>query len=98
MAIALATGTATPPATAGFWLAVVWLVGLSSIGGYGAYIFVSRRQGATRVSTMLYLTPPPTMLWAFAMFGDAVPLLGLCGLVVSAVGVSLVLKPRISRG
>ena len=98
VAIALATGTATPPATAGFWLAVVWLVGLSSIGGYGAYIFVSRRQGATRVSTMLYLTPPTTMLWAFAMFGDAVPLLGLCGLVVSAVGVSLVLKPRISRG
>lgn len=93
-AVAAATGASTPPADGGFWLAVGWLIVLSSTGGYGLYVLVTRRQGATRVSTLLYLTPPTTMVWAFVMFGDAVPLVGLLGLVVSAVGVYLVLRRR----
>jgi drug/metabolite transporter (DMT)-like permease len=92
--VAFLTGEATPPADPQFWAAVTWLVVLSSCGGYGLYILVSRRQGATRVSTLLYLTPPTTMLWAFVMFGDEIRLLGLVGLVVSAVGVLLVLRRR----
>jgi drug/metabolite transporter (DMT)-like permease len=41
-----------------------------------------------RASTLLYLTPPTTMLWAFLMFGDgpgplAVPGIGLCALGVA---------------
>ena len=93
-AVAFLTGEAAPPADPQFWWAVAWLVVLSSCGGYGLYILVSRRQGATRVSTLLYLTPPTTMLWAFVMFGDEIRLLGLLGLVVSAVGVLLVLRRR----
>jgi drug/metabolite transporter (DMT)-like permease len=93
-AIAALTGTARPPADPQFWFAVTWLIVLSSLGGYGLYVLVSRRQGATRVSTLLYLTPPTTMLWAFLMFGDEVRLLSVIGLVVSAVGVLLVLRRR----
>ncbi len=55
---------------------------LSSFGGYGAYLYVSRTQGATRASTLLYLTPPTTMLWAALMFGDRVPPAGLAGLAL----------------
>ena len=81
-------GDVVPPMTTGFWAAVAWTVVLSTFGAYGAYLFVVRRNGPTRASVLLYLTPPTTMLWAFAMFGDAITWLGLGGLVVSAIGVA----------
>lgn len=80
-----------PPPDGGFWLAIAWVVVLSNFGGYGFYLAVLRQGGATRVSTLLYLTPPTTMLWAFVMFGDPVTGAGLAGLVVCAVAVWLVL-------
>lgn len=97
MAFALVFGQAAPPASLGFWRAVLWLIVLASLGGYVMYVFVSRRQGATAVSTLLYLTPPTTMLWVFLMFRTPVTVAGLVGLVVSAVGVLLVLGGRRAR-
>lgn len=93
VAAAAARSTITPPADSAFWWSVAWLIVLSSFGGYGAYLLVLRRSGATRVSTLLYLTPPTTMVWAYLMFGDAVTLLGLAGLVICAVSVAVVLSP-----
>ena len=90
--VATARAELTPPMSVGFWSSVVWVVFLSSFGGYGAYLLVLRRSGATRVSTLLYLTPPTTMLWAWAMFGDRVTWLGVLGLVVCAVSVTVVLR------
>lgn len=65
---------------------------LSTFGAYGAYLFVVRRNGPTRASVLLYLTPPTTMLWALLMFGDEITWLGLGGLVVSAIGVAAYLR------
>lgn len=70
---------------------MLWLVVLSSLGGYVLYVTVTRSHGATYVSTMLYLTPPTTMLWVWLVFGVPVSLLGLVGLAVAAVGVAVVL-------
>lgn len=95
--LTVAQGTVAAPASAGFWAAIAWTVFLSSFGGYGAYLYVSRTQGATRASTWLYLTPPTTMLWAALMFGDQVTALGLVGLAVSAVGVAVALRRSASR-
>ncbi len=53
-----------------------------------------RRSGATRVSALLYLTPPTTMVWALAMFGQSPDPLAVPGVVVCAVGVYLVLAIR----
>jgi drug/metabolite transporter (DMT)-like permease len=94
MSGALATGQAAPPADPGFWGAVAWLLVLASLGGYVMYVFVNKTEGATVVSTLLYLTPPTTMLWVFVMFGEPVTWLGLLGLGVSAAGVLLVLTGR----
>jgi drug/metabolite transporter (DMT)-like permease len=94
MALALVLGEATPPATLEFWRAALWLLVLASLGGYVMYVFVARTQGATVVSTLLYLTPPTTMLWVYLMFGEPVTLVGLLGLLVSACGVWLVLGVR----
>ncbi|MGB2718134.1 MAG: DMT family transporter [Rhodococcus sp. (in: high G+C Gram-positive bacteria)] len=85
-------GDAAPPMTTGFWAAVAWTVVLSTFGAYGAYLFVLRRNGPTRASVLLYLTPPTTMLWAFVMFGDEITWLGLGGLAVSGAGVALYLR------
>ena len=46
--LALAEGTAGEPTPPAFWGAVAWVVVLSSFGGYGTYLYVSRTQGATR--------------------------------------------------
>ncbi len=94
MVLALVTGQAAPPADVGFWVAALWLVVLASLGGYVLYVFVTKTQGATVVSTLLFLTPPTTMLWVFLMFGEPITLVGLLGLVISAVGVVMVLRAR----
>jgi hypothetical protein len=90
-AVAALAGSLHPPAEPGFWGAVAWVVVLSSFGGYGAYLLVLRRSGATRASTLLYLTPPTTMVWAFLMFGDLPALPALPGIALCAVGVWLAL-------
>jgi drug/metabolite transporter (DMT)-like permease len=97
VAAAAAGGHLRPPADPGFWWAVAWVVVLSSFGGYGAYLLVLRRSGAVRVSTLLYLTPPTTMLWAFVMFGEVPGPLVVPGVAVCAVGVALALGDRRSR-
>ncbi|HYO40701.1 MAG TPA: DMT family transporter [Nocardioidaceae bacterium] len=84
-----------PPADPLFWWSVCWVVALSTFGGYGSYLVVLRRSGATRVSTLLFLTPPATALWAYLMFGTRPALLALPGAVVCVVAVLLVLRrPR----
>ena len=91
---AVLSGQAAPPADPDFWAAVAWLVVLASLGGYVMYVFVAKSQGATIVSTLLYLTPPTTMLWVLLMFGDPVTPVAILGLLVSAAGVLLVLHGR----
>lgn len=93
-AVAALSGHLAMDVTRGTVVAVGWLILVPSIAGYGLYVFVTQTAGATVVSTLLYLTPPTTMLWAFVMFGDAVTIAGFVGLAISAVGVVLVLRSR----
>ena len=97
VAVAGATGELRPPADPTFWWAVAWTVVLSGFGGYGSYLLVLRRGGAMRASTLLYLTPPVTALWAWAMFGHAPTPLALPGALAAAAGAALVLG-RSRRG
>ena len=90
--VAAVDGHLRPPSEPGFWWSVLWVVGLSTFGGYGSYLLVLRRSGATRVSTLLFLTPPTTALWAFLMFGTRPALLALPGAVVCALAVTLVVR------
>lgn len=98
LSLAAVGGRLAPPAEPGFWWSVAWVVGLSTFGGYGSYLLVLRRSGATRVSTLLFLTPPVTALWAFAMFGTRPGLLALPGAAVCALAVWLVLHQRPDAG
>lgn len=95
--LAAATGQARLPTEGGFWLAVAWVVVLSTFGGYGCYWLVVRRGSVNRASVLLYLTPPATMLMAYAMFGDTITAGGLLGLLVCAIAVLLATRPPRSR-
>ncbi|GAA1197065.1 DMT family transporter [Prauserella alba] len=95
MPVAALTGDFAPPVSGDFWFAIAWLVVLSTFGGYGFYWAVARRGSVRRVSTLLYLTPPTTMLAALLMFGEPVTAEGLAGLVVCFGAVLLALRsPR----
>lgn len=92
--ISLLVGQATVPSDADFWLAVAWLVLLSTLGGYALFVFVTRTRGATVASVLLYLTPPTTMLWVWLMFGVPITPVAVVGMAISAIGVAMVLRSR----
>ncbi|MFD2028690.1 DMT family transporter [Promicromonospora aerolata] len=92
--VAFASGQAAPPADPSFWLAIAWLVGLAFLGGYGMYLYVLRTRGPVAVSTWLYLTPAVSAAWAWAMFGEHLPLLTVAGFAISLAGVLVVRSPR----
>ncbi len=91
-ALSASTGHFAPTMTAGFWGAMAWVTLLAGLGGYGTYWIVVRRNGATAAATLLYLTPPVTMLWAWAMFGDRITAWTWAGLAVTSLGVALTLR------
>jgi len=87
--VALVGGHAAPPSGGGFWFAVAWTVLLSTVGGYGFYWLSMRRSGVTRTSALMYLTPPTTSVWAYAMFGEAPGALALAGMALCLAGVAV---------
>ena len=70
-------------------LAAAWTLGLSTFGGYGLYWLNLRRRTVTQLSSLLYLTPPVTLLWALAMFGQPITSSTIAGLAVCLAGVLL---------
>lgn len=85
-------GSLAPIPTTGFVLSVVWTVALSTLGGYGLYWICLRRTTATRVASVLYLSPPITLLWAWAMFDEPLSWQMASGMAISAVGIWLVVR------
>ena len=92
--ISVAAGQAAVPAGLDFWVAVLWLVFLSTLCGYALFVYVTRTRGATVASVLLYLTPPTTMAWVWLMFDVPITLPAIAGMAVSAIGVVLVLRCR----
>lgn len=88
--IALVSNQAAPPASYNFWVAVLWVAVLSSIGGYGFYWLNLTLGSVTRVSSLLYLTPPVTMIWAFLMFGETIGFFTIMGMLLCFIGVWII--------
>ncbi len=82
-------GSLLPLADASFAAAVSWFVLFSTVGGYGLYWLCLRRASATRVGSLIYLTPPVTMAWAWAMFGEPLPTVAVVGAALCLLGVVL---------
>lgn len=92
--LAATEGAVVPRAEPDFWLAVAWFVLFSTIGAYGFYWLCLRDMSATQVASLIYLTPPATMIWAWLMFGEQLSFMVMAGFGLCIVGVWLARRSR----
>ena len=73
--------------------AMAWsVVGLTLGGSSLLYVLIQRGAAAT-VTSLMYLVPPTTAVIAWFLFDEAITVVTLAGIAVTAVGVSLVVRP-----
>ncbi|MGG7100494.1 DMT family transporter [Rhodococcus sp. 24CO] len=89
-ALAVASGNAVPPSGNTFWIALLWLIVLSTFGGYGLYWLLLRRVGVTSVNTLMFLIAPVTAVWGALMFGESFTPYTALGLAVGIFAVVVV--------
>ncbi|MEP6965100.1 MAG: DMT family transporter, partial [Polaromonas sp.] len=77
-----------------FMGAMVWAVLALTLGGSSLLYLLIQRGAATSVTSLLYLVPPTTALMAWLLFGEAITVATVVGTALTAVGVSLVVRPR----
>jgi drug/metabolite transporter (DMT)-like permease len=75
-----------------FVAALLWAVFVLSIGAVFLLFSLIRKSAATSVTSLLYLTPATTALMAWAMFGEALSINGLIGMMLAILGVAFVIK------
>ena len=72
--------------------AMAWSVLGLTLGGSSLLYLLIQRGAATSVTSLLYLVPPTTALMAWALFAEPITLTTLVGTVLTALGVSLVVR------
>lgn len=87
--LAALDGGVRPEANAGFVYAVLWFVLISTLGGYGFYWAYLARASATRATSLIYLTPPVTAIWAWLMFGEPIGAAVIVGFALCLLGVAI---------
>ena len=78
---------------AAMWGALAWSVLALTLGGSSLLYLLIQRGAATSVTSLMYLVPPTTALMAWALFDEPVTLVTLAGTALTALGVSLVVRP-----
>lgn len=76
-----------------FILALGWLVLALSVGAILLLMYLIREMPAARVSSLMYLVPPLTVIEAYLLFGERLSMLGLVGLALCVLGVALAAVP-----
>ncbi len=74
--------------------ALAWSVLALSIGAISLLFLLIRHGAATKVSSLMYLTPPTTAVMAWLLFGETLSPLSAAGMVIAALGVALVIERR----
>ena len=80
-------GSVLPVLNPGFMGGILWLVFVATFGAWGLYYLALRHTSAARVTAILYLSPPVTMVWAWLMFNEPLSWAMAVGLVISLVGI-----------
>lgn len=86
---AMTQGSLVPPMTANFAIGMAWLVLIATFAAYSVYYTSLRLFPVAQVSAAIYLSPPVTMLWAWALFSEPLTVTMFIGLAVTLVGVWL---------
>lgn len=80
-----------------FMGAMAWSVLALTLGGSSLLYLLIQRGAATSVTSLLYLVPPTTAVMAWLLFGEAITMATVAGTALTALGVSLVVRPAKSR-
>ncbi len=78
---------------ASFIGAMAWAVLALTLGGSSLMFMLIQRGAATTVTSLMYLVPPTTALMAWVLFDEAITFVTLLGIALTAIGVSLVVRP-----
>ena len=73
--------------------ALAWSVLVLTLGGSSLLYMLIQRGAATTVTSLMYLVPPCTALMAWLLFAEPVTAVTVLGTAITAVGVSLVVRP-----
>jgi drug/metabolite transporter (DMT)-like permease len=73
--------------------ALLWSVLALSLGATSLLFILIRRGAATKVASLMYLTPGVTAIMAWILFDERISALMGAGLVVTATGVALMVRP-----
>ena len=79
-----------------FAFALAWLVLVLSLGASFLLFLLIRRGAATRVASLMYLTPPCAALLAWWLFGETFTVVAAAGMVLAVVAVWLVMHETVS--
>jgi len=73
--------------------AMAWSVLALTLGGSSLLYLLIQRGAATAVTSLLYMVPPCTAVMAWLMFDEPITATTLLGTALTAIGVSLVVRP-----
>lgn len=81
-----------PVPTAAFVGGILWLVFVATLGAWSLYYLALQKSSPARVTSVLYLSPPVVMLWAWVVFGEPLSWAMAAGLLVSLIGIVMVAR------
>ena len=73
--------------------AMAWSVLGLTLGGSSLLYLLIQRGAAASVTSLMYLVPPTTAAMAWLLFGEPITLTTVIGIAITALGVSLVVRP-----
>lgn len=89
--LAMLTESMVVDFTLEFWLALAWSIVALSLVAITLLLAMIRRDRATDVTSLMYLTPPATAVLAWLMFDETLGVLAWGGVLITMAGVALVL-------
>lgn len=81
--------------TSGLAGAMAWSVLVLTLGGSSLLYLLIQRGAATSVTSLMYLVPPSTALLAWLLFSEPITVITISGTLLTALGVSLVVRPAV---
>jgi drug/metabolite transporter (DMT)-like permease len=76
-----------------FVLALGWSVLVLSLGAISLLLLLIKAGSATSVSSLFYLVPPVSAMLGYLVFNETLGALALCGFVLTAIAVAMVMRP-----
>ncbi len=75
-----------------FILAMIWLIGVLSLGAVVLLMWLIRMGEAGKVASLFYLVPPVVALEAWILFDEQLSYIAIAGMLICVLGVALVIN------